>query len=641
MFRYSLKLYHIQCCQREVEVSVRVDRKMTIETETDQVKRGSNADNNIPDPEEDALDALKTVKKFILADLSESDLALIAKWPELDEYVVELCGESLEHLSREPVSLAAQEERLLTQLEDVSCGNYRALIEGFECAGAVRVGVSRVRSRLDCLVKILPELAASTREFSKNAAVAQQARERQLRTAGEAGRVLELLDMPRLMRTLLQSQLYEEALELREHAHKLEIVHSQQPLIQEVSRHIRTLTHQMISQLLISLRGPVELPTCLRIIGYLRRLDVYPEITLRMLFLHYRGEWMKTNIQQSRTNVTQQARLVSLSDYTRGMIFEIITQYKAIFHDEEEEYSEVSGNVANADVKSSTILYDWTCSCIIEYLIRLESGLRLINDGSSLNTVLQQAMSCGHSLGRVGADFRSALAPLFNSAVMRIYTCHLNASRIQFEAMLEDHRWAPVGSSIAKNQQDDRGHDHDTNETEGDTVEYNPPLAILDSPPLAVFLNGILAAFNDLRLCAPLSLGRKLGIKLEETIIEAAKFMSGIGGPGGVFLKRSDRPHFIAMITSLRDLCLPHAARCLDHCMNQSNLTRVDYVSEQLTEIFGDCVPQSFRTRTPISSPGVQANGSSISRNATPQNATQQFQIESDQDRQGVTSVVI
>ncbi len=610
-----------------------------------------NVDTNIPDAEEDALDALKTVKKFILADLSEADSALITNWPDLDEYIVELCGESLEHLSREPVSLAAQEERLLTQLEDVSCGNYRALIEGFECAGAVRVGVSRVRSQLDSLVKTLPELAAATRDFSKNVAIAQRARERQLRTAAEAGRVLELLDMPRLMRTLLQSQLYDEALELREHALKLRMLHAQQPLVQHVCAHIDTLTHQMIAQLLVSLRASVQLPTCLRVVGYLRRLDVFPELTLRMLFLHFRGEWMRTNMYQSRSNATQQARLVSLSDGTRAMVFEIITQYKAVFNDDDEDYgdekytSQANPNMACADLKSSAILYDWTSSCIADYLSRLEAGLRSINDGAALNTVLQQAMSCGHSLGRVGADFRAALPPLFNSTVMRIYTSHLTASRTQFEAMLEDHRWAPVGTSAIRGQRDanekTNASDEAVDESEGDTVQYDPPLAILDSPPLSVFLNGILAALNDLRLCAPTSLGRKLGAKLEETIIEAAQFMSGIGGPGGVFLKRSDRPHFLSMITSLRDLCLPHAARCLDYCMGQTNLTRVDHVSEKLTDIFGDCAPQSFRTRTPVASPGIRPNDGNLTLNGIPGRYGVEGGMKSEGDRHGVTNVVI
>lgn len=565
-------------------------------------------DPMLPDPHEDALDALQSIKTFILDDLKGGDTSFITEWQNLEEYLLELCSQSLENLSREPASLAAQEERYRSQLEDVSCGNYRALIEGFECAGAVRDGVTRVRERLDALVETLPDLAATTRDFSKNVATVQLARERQQRTATEAGRLLDLLDMPSLMRALVHSQLYDEALELREHSQKLRMLHSKQPLVLSVCTHVDTLTHQMVAQLLVALRDSVQLPTCLRIVGFLRRLDVFPELTLRMLFLHCRGEWMRNCIQQSRANSTPQARLVALSDGTRAMLFEIITQYKAVFSDDDEDDLNVYTNTSTKS-RTTSILHDWASTCIAEYLEHLHSGLRSIVDGAALNTVMQQAMYCGHSLGRVGADFRAALAPLFDAAVLRIYASHLVAARTQFETMLEDHRWAPVGSSAFRNNRaastsnnesqdiSNGGAARDSDDTH--TTQYNPPLAVLDSPPLAVFLNGILAAFNELRLCAPLLLGHQLGLMLEDTIIEAARFMSAIGGPGGVFLKRSDRLHFAAMISSLRDLCLPHAARCLDFCMGQSNLTRLPLVTKILSEIFGEVAHPTRTTKTP------------------------------------------
>ncbi len=397
--------------------------------------------------------------------------------------------------------------------------------------------------------------------------------------------------MPRLMRALVKGELYDEALELRDHALKLKLMHPDEALIQSVCSEMDVLTQQMILQLLTVLRGSVQLPVCLRIVGFLRRLDIFTEFRLRMIFLQCRGEWMRNSMDQS-TGTTPQARLVSLSDGTRAMVFEIITQYRAVFSDDGmDEYSAVPHLKSDTSSSQATaILFDWASSCISAYLTRLEAGLRDICDGAALNTVLQQAMYCGHSLGRVGADFRAALPPLFEATVLRIYSSHLAAARRQFETMLEDHRWAPVGSSAFRRDRSAAASSQNkANSTpangSADATQYDPPLAVLDSPPLAVFLNGILAALNELRLCAPVSLGKRLGAMLEDTVIEAARFMSSIGGPGGVFLKRADRPHFVAMISSLRDLCLPHAARCLDFCMGRTNLARVSVVTEQLAKI--------------------------------------------------------
>lgn len=44
-----------------------------------------------------------------------------------------------------------------------------------------------------------------------------------------------------------------------------------------------------------------------------------------------------------------------------------------------------------------------------------------VGEGGSLASVLDHAMYCGGSLGRVGLDFRPLLAPLFEQAVLALY----------------------------------------------------------------------------------------------------------------------------------------------------------------------------------------------------------------------------
>lgn len=553
------------------------------------------------DPEADAAEALKSLKESILSDVGPA-AQQVAAWHGLDEYIEELCTYGVEKLSREPDDLQATAERLQNDLEEVSCGNYRALIESFECVGAVREGIADVRTRLDQLVEALPILAEATRQFSVEIAEKQKQREMHLRAMTEERAISDILDMPRLMSTLIGAELYDEALELREYTMKMTSMHSEEKIIVDMSKEIAILTQQMILRLLVTLKNPVQLPVCLRIVGFLRRLDVFSEFRLRMLFLQCRREWMRSGTDSTNAT-TQQAQLVALSDSTRAMMFEVITQYRAVFNDnlgEDEDNFEdsVRKKYSEGQIDSSTILFDWTSSCIANYLEKLEKGVKEITGCAALNTVLQQAMYCGQSLGRVGADFRSALPPMFEDAVLRIYNSHLNAALRQFEMMIDDNRWAPVGTSALRRERAQASMDVDkTDNKEGNSGEqngedtneqYNPPLGILDSPPLAVFLNGILIALNDLRLCAPVTLGPKLGKILQTVLMSAAEYMSAVGGPGGAFLKRSDRPHFTAMSMSLRDLCVPHAARCLHHCMGRNGLVNVANLKKQLTDVFGD-----------------------------------------------------
>jgi conserved oligomeric Golgi complex subunit 8 len=554
------------------------------------------------DHEDDARAAMGTVRDCMFSEISEDVAADVRSWNELDSYINELCSHGLDKLSREPDALIAEGLRLRLQLEDVSCSNYRALIQSFECAGAVRDGVGTIRSCLDGLVDALPRLAATTREFSVTGSVQQNLREKRLRTLAEYGHVADLLEMPKLMRSLLSEELYDEALELRDMSLKLVAMHPDEPLLLSVCSEIDALTRQMILQLLTSLRGHVQLPTCLRVIGFLRRLSLFSELTLRALFLQCRGDWMDANLD-SATGSNSQARLVRLSDDTRSMMFEIITQYRAAFAEDGDVCTQ-----SDTAVPTAAILYDWTASHVSQYMANLKDGLRDVRDGASLSTVMQQAMYCGQSLGRVGADFRPVLVPMFEAALMKIVNFHLNAALRQFEVMIEDQRWAPVGMSSVRKDRSVLG-DHtlaDVPSARADSSNmdsepsmgsghgnakiesFDPPENVLDSPALAVFTNGLLASLNELRSCALISVSTLLAQRMSETLVGAAESMDSVAGPGGAFLKRTDRPHFYSMHASLRDLCVPHIARCLDHCLDQSGLIDVPKLHKEMAEIFGD-----------------------------------------------------
>lgn len=49
-------------------------------------------------------------------------------------------------------------------------------------------------------------------------------------------------------------------------------------------------------------------------------------------------------------------------------------------------------------------------------------------------------------------------------------------------------------------------------------INVQPPTALLDFQPLAMYCNSVLNAFNDLRLCAPISLACDVAAKLEESL---------------------------------------------------------------------------------------------------------------------------
>ena len=51
-------------------------------------------------------------------------------------------------------------------------------------------------------------------------------------------------------------------------------------------------------------------------------------------------------------------------------------------------------------------------------------------------------------------------------------------------------------------------------------MSISPPLSLLEFQPLAIYVNGLLMSFNDLKLCAPLNLFVKVADQIRESIIK-------------------------------------------------------------------------------------------------------------------------
>jgi hypothetical protein len=155
--------------------------------------------------------------------------------------------------------------------------------------------------------------------------------------------------------------------------------------------------------------------------------------------------------------------LGKLIDASRAHIFDIITQYRAIFSDDQPG---VDGGVLYGWIMekissfmqvlsrylflfSSSVLFSLTPSHTLSpqssftssHSFSTISYLPLVVEGSSIATVLDQCMYYGMSLGRVGVDFRSLLSPVFENHIYTIFVTSLDSAVEKFSLAIRAHRW--------------------------------------------------------------------------------------------------------------------------------------------------------------------------------------------------------
>ena len=98
--------------------------------------------------------------------------------------------------------------------------------------------------------------------------------------------LLELLEVPQLMDACVRNGSYDDALDLRAFVRKLAVMHGDLGMAQRLLGEATAVADTMLRQLLARLRTNIQLPECLRVIGFLRRLEAFPEQVGSTLCLH-------------------------------------------------------------------------------------------------------------------------------------------------------------------------------------------------------------------------------------------------------------------------------------------------------------------------------------------------------------------
>ena len=398
--------------------------------------------------------------------------------------------------------------------------------------------------------------------------------------------MLEVLELPQLMETCVRNSYYEEALGIQQLAAKLgKPQRCSIPLVGTVLRDIETSSGWMLSQLLGKLGGQITLPECLRIVGFIRRMAVYSETELRLKFLQARDLYFDSLFSTAvRTQSPgggearigdAYAHLCHVTELTRVSVFDTVTQYRALFSDDDALLS----GAALTHVSYRQIFSAWIFKRVQTYKTTVETTLGSDDlEEQSLDSLLGQVMYFGQSLARVGFDLRPQFVPLFTSVILQKCEVHLKHGMENFETSLNDF-------SLPTTVPDCRGGNSGWN------LEAPPSLFV--HYPLAEVSNAIAITANELRHCAPIIVAfplfdmiQKMMDVVAETLLRQEKKSAGCESEGKI--AKSLIRCFI------RDL-VPYVNRCYRHIFPEKFISKLDipsnenefHVSAKLTELDG------------------------------------------------------
>ncbi|KAH9367987.1 hypothetical protein HPB48_010092 [Haemaphysalis longicornis] len=408
--------------------------------------------------------------------------------------------------AQEPERLAEEKALVLEQTQKLAFENYKTFIKTAQCSKDIFKEFGVVEGKLDALQVKLPEFAKKCQQFGQQSQQITTRWRQMSQMLSKHPQLLEVLELSQLMETCVRNGCYDEALELAAYVRRLERKHGRDiPLVASLGAEVREWQQLMLSQLVGQLRSNLQLPACLRVIGYLRRMDVFSEPQLRVRFLQARGSWFDSVLNNipKKDAYTHLTRVV---EACRVHLFDIVTQYRAIFSDDDPLAG--LGGGKDSDQPGATIFYSWITSQVSRFLATVEQDLSQELTGR-LDAVLSQCMYFGLSLSRVGADFRPLLARKFQEAASARFRTALAQATDRFGEMMQSFTLTTLPSMAPAAM---------LMSTLTAQESVQPPFSLLEFEPLSQYCNAVLGAFNELRLCACLSLAREATQALDASL---------------------------------------------------------------------------------------------------------------------------
>lgn len=332
-------------------------------------------------------------------------------------------------------------------------------------------------------------------------------------------------------------------------------------------------------------------------------------------------------------------KAIEMLETKRTLWFAVITQFNALFllpntkdtsptidaasKGENTKAAHTSNSVDNGSTldTAAVVLNAWSTQQVRKLIDELKHLLPMMDDGSSVRSVLEQSLFFSARMRHVGGDFSGLILPLFKNVILDRFNSDLRRVVDHFKAIVLTEKISSDGDPMTggggvshmeqviplfalQQQADSTTKAKSPNAADGTTFfgagngdnadELAAPLALMRYPPLAYLMNCLLSSLNYIRECPLVTVKSAVGEALQTVFEELSTYLverstdvrelgskyfgdgymrqtlnlfgskGGDGSGHGVVEEKMDKEYATAMTHEL----FPHLLICLETIFN-------------------------------------------------------------------------
>ncbi|CAH0585797.1 unnamed protein product [Chrysodeixis includens] len=498
---------------------------------------------------------------------------------DITDYIKNLGAQNWEHIRKEPERLTEEMKQLTEQTQELAFTNYKTFVETAEISHTIINDLAKSKESLSLFLENTPLFLQECDKFSQIAGNIVKEKSRYSSIRNQSDKLLELLELPSLMREALNAEDYESALDIFTFVRNLSKRYSEIPIVQNTTSEIMTLWFETLYHLFNQLRYDLPLPQCLQILGYLRRANTVYRSTdddegslftaggkinssqstsdgLHVHFLKARNAWFEKALEDAKNTETPERILRRIVELHRIHLFNVLTQHKSIFLSDSQD-----SKIKDDELSGTSALSCWL-KLKVEMLAQLLNQDLPKEDEASFESLLNQCMYLCLSFGRVGADMRCVLTPLFRNNILNQFHNGLEKADSQFENQMRSYK-VPSIKNVPR--------------PINESVSTGPPENLLDYYPLAEYCNGLLTVLNSMRVTAPLNIVKEVYNAFRESLNKAVQVLLAFYYREQQSFTDIEKQNFVSLCVCFTEDLVPYIAKCLSQ----------SFPSTQVAELLG------------------------------------------------------